>query len=99
VRTLVTFSLGTEASNRALRDGSLPKLMEAFMRDYKPEAAYFFTSDSGERGGLFVVDLADPSVAVQVAEFFWLMAVDAHVTLRPAINLDDLRTGLERVLQ
>ena len=99
MRTLVTFSLGTEASNRALRDGSLPKLMEAVMRDCKPEAAYFFTSDSGERGGLFVVDLADPSVAVQVAEFFWLMAVDAHVTLRPAINLDDLRTGLERVLQ
>jgi hypothetical protein len=42
VRTLVSFSLGTEASNRALRDGSLPKLIETFMRDYKPEAAYFF---------------------------------------------------------
>jgi len=99
VRTLVTFSLGTEAGNRALRDGSLPKLIEAFMHDYNPEAAYFFASDSGERRALFVVDLADPSVAAQEAEFFWLMAVDAHVTLRPAINPDDLRTGLGRVLQ
>lgn len=64
------------------------------MRDYKPEAAYF-TTQGGDRGAIFVVDLPDASGIPALAEPFF-MGLNAHVDFRPAMNADELRTGLQR---
>jgi len=96
MRTLVTVTVGTEAGNGAIKDGSLPKIIEAFMREYKPEAAYFTTTEGGERSALFVIDLADPSAIPSMAEPFF-MGLNARVTFRPVMNPDELSAGLQRL--
>lgn len=97
MRTLITVRIGAEAGNRAIKDGTLPKVIEAFMRDHKPEAAYF-TTEQGERGALFVIDLSDPSAIPVIAEPFF-MGFDARVTFRPVMNADELRAGLQRAVR
>jgi hypothetical protein len=69
--------------------------MEAFMRDHKPEAAYF-TAQGGDRTAFFVVDLPEASAIPSLAEPFF-MALNAHVDFRPVMNAEDLRAGLQRL--
>jgi len=80
--------------NQARNDGSLPQTLEAFMRQYKPEAAYFCPHE-GKRTAIFVFDLPDPSHIATVAEIFF-DAVEAEVSFTPVMTAEDLRTGLRR---
>jgi hypothetical protein len=59
----------------------------------KPEAAYFTSGASGERGGFIVFDLKDTSQIPAVAEPFFL-AFNAKVTFSPAMNAQDLAHAL-----
>jgi hypothetical protein len=43
-------------------------MVEKILADLKPEAAYFFADDSGQRSGSIVFDMADPSQIPAVAE-------------------------------
>jgi hypothetical protein len=38
-----------------------PQIMQKFIADNKPEAAYFFADDQGNRSSLFVLHLKDTS--------------------------------------
>jgi hypothetical protein len=80
MRTLLTVTIGADAGNRANKDGSLAKVIEAFTRDFKPEAAYF-TTTGGDRTAYFVFDLKDPSAMPSVAEPFF-MALNARAPRR-----------------
>jgi len=91
MRTLLTVTIGADAGNRANKDGSLAKVIEAFTRDFKPEAAYF-TTTGGDRTAYFVFDLKDPSAMPSVAEPFF-MALNAHVGFRPVMNAADLQAA------
>lgn len=93
MRTLLTVTIGADAGNRAVKDGTLPKVMEQFARDFKPEAAYF-TTTGGDRTAYFVFDLKEPSAMPSVAEPFF-MAFNAHVGFRPVMNAADLQGGLK----
>jgi hypothetical protein len=94
MRTLLTVTIGAEAGNRAVKDGTLPKVMEKFTRDFKPEAAYF-TTTGGDRTAYFVFDLKDPSAMPSVAEPFFV-GLNAHVGFRPVMNAADLKAGLPK---
>ena len=64
------------------------------MADLKPEAAYFFADDNGQRSCSIVFDLKDPSEIPGVAEP-WFLAFNAKVSLRPIMNPQDLaKAGL-----
>ncbi|MEE9301152.1 MAG: hypothetical protein V3V17_08520, partial [Alphaproteobacteria bacterium] len=52
--------------------------------------------ENGERAGLMVFDMADPTQIPQIAEPFFLN-VDAAVEFVPVMNADDLRKALEKV--
>ena len=56
---------------------------------YKPEAAYFFADDSGQRSGSIVFDMKDTSEIPAVAEP-WFLAFNAKVSIRPIMNPQDL---------
>jgi hypothetical protein len=60
MRMLLKATIPTELGNRAIKDGSFAKVMEATMANLKPEAAYF-VAERGRRCALFFFDMRDAS--------------------------------------
>ena len=93
MRTLMKVTMDVIASNKAILDGSLPKMMQATMEKLKPEASYFTAMD-GCRTCFLVFDLKDPSEIPGICEPFF-MNMNAKVELSPVMNADDLKKGLD----
>ena len=66
--------------------------IEKILADLKPEAAYFFADDDGNRSGSIVFDMKDSSQIPAVAEP-WFLAFNAKVSFRPVMNPQDLATA------
>lgn len=95
MRTLLRVTVPVETGNAAIKDGRLPKLIEATIAELKPEAAYFFP-DGGMRTAMFVFDMSDASQLATIGERFF-MQLDADVEFSPIMNADDLKKGLQSV--
>jgi hypothetical protein len=91
----MTVQMDTEATNRAIKDGSLPKAMESTLNQLHAEAAYFTTRE-GQRTAYIVFDLQETAQIPQVAEPFF-MSMNAKIDLSPVMNADDLQEGLGRL--
>ena len=89
MRTMMKVSIPVEAGNAAIKSGSLPTTIRKILDELQPEAAYFCSDHNGERTGIIVFDLKDPSQIPAVAEP-WFLAFNASITLRPAMNAQDL---------
>lgn len=94
MRCLLRVVFDTEAGNRALADGTLPKVLRETMDVLKPEAAYFGTED-GRRGGWMFVDFTDPADMPRISEP--LFRLGASVMLLPVMDVSDLEKGLTRI--
>ena len=97
MRTMLKVTIPAEAGNRGIKDGTLPKLVEAFTKANKPEAAYFF-ADGGKRCMQFVFDMPDTTHIPPTVEPFF-MGMDADISITPVMNIDDLRAGLEKAMK
>jgi len=97
MRMLMTVEMDTEASNRGIKDGSLPKMMEEALQRLHPEAAYFTTHD-GQRTAYIVLDISEPAQMVQMAEPFF-SGVNAKIDWSPVMNAEDLQKGLSLLRQ
>ena len=95
MRTLLKATMDVAASNKAILDGSLPKLMKATADKLKPEASYFLAID-GCRACIMVFDLKDPSDIPGIAEPFFLN-LNAKVEFSPVMNAEDLQKGLAAI--
>lgn len=95
MRVLMTVEMDTDASSRAVADGSLSKVMESTLSQLQPEAAYFTTRE-GHRTAYLVFDLQEPSQMVQIADPFF-STVSAKVDWSPVMNPQDLQKGLDRL--
>jgi hypothetical protein len=89
MRMLLRVSIPVEAGNAAAKAGTLGSTVERILADLKPEAAYFFVDDSGQRSGAMVFDMKDPSQIPGIAEP-WFLAFNAKVWFRPVMNPQDL---------
>ncbi len=92
MRTLLRVTFDVVASNKAINDGSLPKILEGIMQQVKPESSYFYTIH-GKRGCMMVFDMKDPSEIPLIAEPLFLQ-LNAEVEFHPVMNADDLQKGL-----
>ena len=92
MRTLLRVSIPVEAGNAAAKAGTLGSTVEKILADLKPEAAYFFADDNGNRSGSIVFDMKDTSDIPAVAEP-WFLAFNAKVSFRPVMSLQDLAKG------
>jgi len=95
MRTLMTVQMDTDASNSAIRDGSLPKTLESTLEQLHAEAAYFTTRD-GQRTAYIVFDLQDPTQIPQVAEPLF-QGTKAKIDMSPVMNAEDLQAGIARL--
>ena len=89
MRMLLRVSIPVEAGNAAIKAGTLAKTIEKLVADLKPEAAYFFADDNGNRSGSIVFDMKDSSEIPGIAEP-WFLAFNAKVSLRPVMSPQDL---------
>jgi len=89
---LVRVSIPVEAGNEAAKNGTLGSTVERILADLKPEAAYFFADDDGQRSCSIVFDMKDTSQIPAIAEP-WFSAFKAKVSLRPVMNPQDLATA------
>src|SRR5262245_47689887 len=95
MRTLLRVIMDVVASNKAIQDGSLPKILKSTMDKIKPEASYFLATD-GCRSCFIVFDLKDPSEIPSIAEPFF-MNFNAKVEFCPVMNAEDLQKGLAAI--
>ena len=95
MRMMLKVSIPAEQGNKAMNDGTLAKTMTAFVEKAKPEACYFLPH-CGKRTAFFFFDLQETSQIPPVAESFFT-ALNADVEMTPAMNLDDLKRGLQSI--
>lgn len=95
MRTLLRAVMEVEASNKAIIDGSLPKVIKSAMDSIHPEASYFLATD-GCRSCFMVFDLKDPSDIPSIAEPFF-SGMNAKVEFTPVMNAEELQKGLEKL--
>ena len=93
MRTLLTVTMDVASANKAIMDGSLPKIIQSTVERIKPEASYFFANNDGSRCGLMVFDMKDTSEIPPIAEPFF-MGLNAKVNFLPVMNSDELQKGL-----
>jgi hypothetical protein len=92
MRMLMRVSLPAETGNAAAKAGTLGSTVQKLLADLKPEAAYFFPDDNGNRSGSIVFDMKDTSQIPAIAEP-WFLAFNAKVTFRPVMSPEDLAKG------
>jgi hypothetical protein len=92
MRMLLRVSIPVEAGNAAAKAGTLGSTVEKILADLKPEAAYFFADDNGNRSGAIVFDMKDSSELPAISEP-WFLAFHAKVSVRPIMNPQDLAKG------
>lgn len=91
MRMLLIARVPMDTGNAAIRDGSLPKKIEAILHDIQPEAAYFGELD-GLRTGFFVVDVPTAAdLPAKVEPIF--LAFEGRVEIHPVMTGEDLMAG------
>jgi hypothetical protein len=95
MRVLLKASIPAQSGTAAIRDGTMPQILEQLLTSIKPEASYFLP-ENGRRTMYLFFDLKDPSQLPAISEPLF-SGLGADVTVTPAMNADDLRKGLQAV--
>lgn len=101
MRMMMQLVIPVEAGNQAARTGAFGPPLQKMLEPLKPEAAYFTTGASGERGGFVIFDMKETSQLPGFAEPFFL-AFNARVTFFPVMNAADLANaipGIEKAVK
>jgi hypothetical protein len=94
MRMMMTIQIPVDAGNAAVADGRLSKVIGEMLERWKPEAAYF-TAVGGDRGGVVVFDLKDPSDIPSICEPFF-NELGASVELTPVMTPDEVAAGIAK---
>jgi hypothetical protein len=90
---MMRVSIPVEAGNAAVRTGALGSTIQKILAEIKPEASYFVEEDGkeedGKRTAYLFFDMTDSSQLPALAEP-WFLAFNASLTVRPAMNPQDL---------
>lgn len=92
MRVMMKVSLPVEAANKAIAEGTLPRVIQETVERTKPEAAYF-TVQNGKRTAFFFLDVPDSSHMPVIGEPLF-MALNAEIDITPVMNAQDLQKGL-----
>jgi hypothetical protein len=96
MRMLIDFNFPLEPFNTLVRNGTVGQKIQQILEEIKPEAVYF-SERGGKRGGIMIVDVADPSKVPAIAEPFFL-TFNASVEFRIVMGPEELgRAGLDEL--
>lgn len=95
MRMLLKVQMEVEAAKRAIKDGTLPKIIRSFTEAAKPEGVWF-TALGGKRTMVAVFDLASTAHIPPLAEPFFT-GLNAAFELSPAMDVADLPAGLSNL--
>ncbi len=95
MRTMLRVTMPVESGNRAIKDGSIERVIQTTMDRLRPEAAYFYP-ENGRRAFLMVFDLKNPSDIPSIVEPLFL-ELGADATMTPVMNAEDLKKGLSSI--
>ncbi|HET7841895.1 MAG TPA: panthothenate synthetase [Terriglobia bacterium] len=96
MRLLLKIKFPHEPFNALVRNGTAGKKMKAILDALKPEAAYF-TEQEGHRGGIFIVNVDNPSKVPALAEP-WFLTFNADCEFRVVMTPEELaKAGLEEL--
>lgn len=97
MRVMLRAHLDSQMSTAALKNGTLPKIMQTVTERLKPEAAYFGPSEGG-RCCTFVFDMQDSSQLPRIAEPLF-DGLGAKIEIQPVMNTEDMKKGLAALQQ
>lgn len=97
MRMLLKIKIPTDQGNRAIKDGSLGRILETTVTKLKAEAGYFVAEDGG-RCAMIFFDMKDSAEIPPIVEPLFI-GLGAKVELIPVMNADDLRKGLGAAMQ
>ena len=89
MRMMLQMTIPVEAGNHAAATGGFAGPLQRILERLKPEAAYFGAGTTGERGGIIVFDMKEPSEIPGIAEQLFLH-YNAKVTFFPVMTPADL---------
>jgi hypothetical protein len=93
MRMCMKMTIDTEAGNRAIKDGTLPKIMQTLTKEIKPEASYFTLQD-GQRTAFYFFTMTESMQMPIILEPLF-MSLQAKVEITPTMNADELMKGIE----
>jgi len=88
MRMIMLVQFPIEPFNTLVREGTVGAKIREILEETKPESAYF-CERTGQRGGIFVVDVAEASDIARLAEP-WFLTLNATVEFRVAMTPEDL---------
>jgi hypothetical protein len=86
---LLTVDFPLEPFNTIIRSGKAGELIGRILETIKPETAYF-TEQDGKRGGIFVINVENPSDVPSFSEPFFLQ-LQASCKFRILMSPEDLQ--------
>lgn len=93
MRMLLKVSVPVEQGNEAIDSGAMQQTIQATMEQLKPEAAYFYPDENGNRSSFFVFEMEGSWQLPPILEpVFHSLGASVHVT--PVMNAEDLERGL-----
>ena len=92
MRMMLKITIPVEAGNKAIKDGTLSRIIQGTLERLKPEAAYFL-AEEGKRTALLFFNMQDVSQIPVIVEPLF-MGMNASLMMVPVMNADDLRKGL-----
>jgi hypothetical protein len=93
MRMMVTIRVPVQTGNRAIKDGSLARVIQQVTERIRPECAYFFL-ENGRRTMRAVFDLKTQGDMVPSLEPA-LLELDAEVELTPVLTAEELAAGFK----
>jgi hypothetical protein len=95
MRMMMRMMIPAEQGNKAIKDGTVPKIVQSLLQDLRAEAAYFGPVD-GVRNAFIVFDMTDSSDLPRIVEPLF-EHLNARVEFTPIMNADDLKAGLAKI--
>ena len=96
MKMLLNVEFPAEPFNSLVRSGKVEGIIGKIMETIKPDSAHF-TEQNGTRGGIFIVEVAEPSDVPRLAEPFFL-EFNASCRFRIAMTPEELgKAGLDEI--
>ena len=92
MRMMLKVTVPTDVGNRAMKDGTLQRVLNETMTKLNPEAAYF-VADEGCRCAMLFFEMHHTSDIPAIAEPLF-SELNAEIEMVPAMNAEDLEKGL-----